>query len=141
MTEKQIADTEAQTLWRFRDLKAKGIVTDRATLRRWMKSADDPFPSPIVLSANAVAWVAEEVRAWLKRRPRGPAPQPRHREAEERRARQSLGPPVSRASLKRGDTGPPTAGSSGGPAAHQVEREDVGPRRTYGSRRSTGPRQ
>lgn len=84
MTEKQIADTEARTLWRFRDLKAKGIVTDRATLRRWMKSADDPFPPPIVLSANAVAWVAEEVRTWLKRRPRGPAPQPRRKEAERR---------------------------------------------------------
>jgi predicted DNA-binding transcriptional regulator AlpA len=82
MTEKQMADTEAQTLWRFRDLKAKGIVADRATLRRWMKSPDHPFPSPIVLSANSIAWRASEVREWLDNRPRGPAPQPRHQEAE-----------------------------------------------------------
>jgi predicted DNA-binding transcriptional regulator AlpA len=74
-------------LLRFRDLKALGIVEDRATLRRWMNpKGDDPFPSPIVLSGNSVAWVTLEVRAWLDRRPRGVAPQPRHKEAERRAA-------------------------------------------------------
>jgi excisionase family DNA binding protein len=75
-------------LWRFADLERLGIVQDRATLRRWMRADDDPFPAGKVLSANSVAWVADEVRAWLNRRPRGPAPQPRHIEAE-RRAREA----------------------------------------------------
>jgi predicted DNA-binding transcriptional regulator AlpA len=136
-----IEEIRERELWRFAHLQRLGIVDDRATLRRWMKLAIDPFPSPMVMSPNSIAWRADQVRAWLDRRPRGPAPQPRHREAEERRAQQLLGPPVSHDSLKRDDTGPPTAGSTAGPAAHQVEREDVGPRRTYGSRPSTGPRQ
>jgi predicted DNA-binding transcriptional regulator AlpA len=95
MLEKQMADTEAQTLWRFRDLKAKGIVTDRATLRRWMKSPDDPFPSPIVLSANSIAWRASEICEWLDNRSRGPAPQPRHQEVERRAQLRSGGLPGS----------------------------------------------
>jgi predicted DNA-binding transcriptional regulator AlpA len=136
-----IEEIRERKLWRFAHLQRLGIVDDRATLRRWMKLAIDPFPSPMVMSPNSIAWRADEVRAWLDRRPRGPAPQPRHREAEARRAQQSLEPPVSCASLKRGDISPPTAGSSGGPAALQVEREDVGPRRTCGSRQSTGLRQ
>jgi predicted DNA-binding transcriptional regulator AlpA len=82
--ENSMAATRERDLWRFCDLKALGIVEDRATLRRRMKSDTDPFPAPILLSRNAVAWVSDEVRAWLKRRPRGAAPQPRHIEAERR---------------------------------------------------------
>jgi predicted DNA-binding transcriptional regulator AlpA len=114
MPQKQMADTEAQTLWRFRDLKAKGVVTDRATLRRWMKSLDDPFPSPIVLSANSIAWRASEVREWLDNRPRGPAPQPRH-QAAERRAQLGSGSlpdssiPPRRRDEKNGDAAAETA--------------------------------
>ena len=84
--EKAMAETRARELWRFCDLKTLGIVDDRTTLRRRMKSDTDPFPQPIILSGNAVAWPASEVRAWLASRPRGLAPQPRRIEAE-RRAR------------------------------------------------------
>jgi predicted DNA-binding transcriptional regulator AlpA len=82
--EKAMAETRARELWRFCDLKALGIVEDRTTLRRRMKS--DGFPQPIVLSGNSVAWVASEVGKWLRSRPRGAAPQPLHIEAERRRA-------------------------------------------------------
>lgn len=73
-----IAELRERDWWRFRDLERLGIVHDRATLRRWMRVALDPFPQPIVMSANSIAWSAGEVRQWLERRRRGPAPQPRH---------------------------------------------------------------
>jgi predicted DNA-binding transcriptional regulator AlpA len=82
MTKQSIAEIREQDFWRYSDLERLGIVQDRATLRRWMKADDDPFPAGKVLSANSVAWVADEVRVWLDRRPRGPAPQPRHIETE-----------------------------------------------------------
>jgi hypothetical protein len=53
--ERLIAETRAKEWWRFRDLHTLGIVDDRATLRRRMKSKTDPFPPPIVMSANSVA--------------------------------------------------------------------------------------
>jgi predicted DNA-binding transcriptional regulator AlpA len=77
---------ESLELLRFADLKRLGVCRDRATLRRWLKAKTDPFPSAIILSGNAIAWRAAEVRDWLDRRPRGPAPQPRHLEAERRAA-------------------------------------------------------
>jgi Prophage CP4-57 regulatory protein (AlpA) len=61
-------------LWAYSELKRRGIVNDRATLRRRMR--DNEFPAPIVLSGNAIAWPAAEVVAWLNSRPRGAAPQP-----------------------------------------------------------------
>ena len=70
--EKSRAD--AKVLWRFSDLKALGIVEDRATGRRWMDT--EGFPQPIILGPNSLAWDAEEVRQWVKSRPRGAAPQP-----------------------------------------------------------------
>src|SRR5271166_2174356 len=84
--EQQPAWVTLKKLWerellRFRDLKALGIVEDRATLRRWMRTQnEDPFPTPIVLSGR----VTSEVRLWLDRRPRGRAPQPNHLAAERR---------------------------------------------------------
>ena len=79
-------------LLRFRDLKALGIVEDRATLRRRMGTQnEDPFPGSVILSPNSVAWVTSEVRAWLDRRPRGVAPQPRHLAAERSNSRNCLG--------------------------------------------------
>lgn len=68
------AAIEAQTLWRFNDLKLLGIVDDRATLRRWI--ATGGFPKAIILSPNSIAWHAAEVLEWLDNRPRGAAPQP-----------------------------------------------------------------
>jgi predicted DNA-binding transcriptional regulator AlpA len=64
----------ARALWRFGDLKLLGIVNDRATVRRLIKN--ESFPQPLILSANSVAWRADEVRGWLDSRPRGAAPQP-----------------------------------------------------------------
>jgi len=55
-------------LLRFRDLKAAGIVTNRMTLTRWMRRAEDPFPRPLRLSPAIVAWRADDVAAWLDRR-------------------------------------------------------------------------
>ena len=79
-------------LLRFRDLKALGIVEDRATLRRRMGTQnEDPFPGSVILSPNSVAWVTSEVRAWLDRRPRGVAPQPRHLAAERSTSKLSRG--------------------------------------------------
>lgn len=57
-------------LLRFPDLVARGVVTNRMTLRRWMALPfdEDPFPQPIVLGKNSIAWRAEDVSAWLDRR-------------------------------------------------------------------------
>jgi predicted DNA-binding transcriptional regulator AlpA len=65
---------KARELWKFSHLKLLGYVDDRATCRRLMASSG--FPKPLILSANSIAWVAAEVRAWLENRPRGAAPQP-----------------------------------------------------------------
>jgi predicted DNA-binding transcriptional regulator AlpA len=70
----------ARELWRFRELKLLGYVADRATARRRMDK--EGFPQPIVLSGNAIAWVASEVIAWVASRPRGSAPQPHRAKAE-----------------------------------------------------------
>ena len=71
-----LAEIRERDFWPYRDLERLGIVHDRATLRRWMKLAHDPFPEPVVMGPNSVAWRADEVRPWLARRPRGRAPQP-----------------------------------------------------------------
>jgi hypothetical protein len=52
---------KARELWRFADLKTLGICADRSTLRRWI--AVEGFPTAIILSANAVAWRVDEVKA------------------------------------------------------------------------------
>lgn len=66
-------------LWRFKELKRRGIFNNRATLREWMKldgpMKDDPFPPPIVLINDgkrnrSVAWRAIDVEQWLLRRER-----------------------------------------------------------------------
>jgi predicted DNA-binding transcriptional regulator AlpA len=56
------------TLLRFRDLKAAGIVPNRTTLTRWLKRKTDPFPRPIHLGDNFVAWRLIDIEAWLERR-------------------------------------------------------------------------
>jgi predicted DNA-binding transcriptional regulator AlpA len=67
-------ELRAKEIWSFRDLKALGIVNDRATLRR--RIASEGFSQPVILGPNSVGWIADEVRSWLASRPRGPAPQP-----------------------------------------------------------------
>ena len=56
-----------KTLFRFRDLKTAGIVSNRMTLTRWMRREDDPFPRPLRLSEAIIAWRATDVEAWLER--------------------------------------------------------------------------
>ena len=55
-------------LLRYPDLVANRIVTNRMTLRRWMERQVDPFPQPIRLGGNTIAWRAEDVEAWLQGR-------------------------------------------------------------------------
>jgi predicted DNA-binding transcriptional regulator AlpA len=54
-------------LLRFKDLKAAGIIPNRTTLHRWLNRAVDPFPKPIRLGENFVAWRLIDVEQWLKR--------------------------------------------------------------------------
>lgn len=50
---------------RQKELVGKGniIPVSAATLWRWV--AAGLFPKPVRLSANAVAWRVEEIRAWM----------------------------------------------------------------------------
>jgi predicted DNA-binding transcriptional regulator AlpA len=79
------AAIRGRELWRFGDMKLLGIAESRPTIRRWMDDEVHPFPAPLVLSGNSVAWRASEVRAWLDARPRGLAPQPPRVEAVARK--------------------------------------------------------
>lgn len=87
--EARMAEIKCKTLWSFSDLKAQGIVNDRATLRR--REAREGFPQAVILSSNSVAWNAAEVRAWLASRPRGLAPQPLRTKTLPRPTEASLG--------------------------------------------------
>ena len=60
-------------LLRFKELKAAGIVTDRATLRRWVNKYG--FPQGTCLGPNIVAWNSAEIDQWLESRPKGKARQ------------------------------------------------------------------
>ena len=51
-------------LLRFNDLKARGVVTNRPTLYRWIK--DRNFPKGIKLGANTRVWPEDEVDAWIE---------------------------------------------------------------------------
>jgi prophage regulatory protein len=58
---------------RYPDLKARGIVTNRMTLRRWI--AEHGFPPGVQLGPNSVAWREDEVDAWLASRARARVPE------------------------------------------------------------------
>lgn len=53
--------------YRFADLKAAGIVGNRMTLSRWIRSQG--FPAGVLLGPNSRAWPADDVDAWLANRP------------------------------------------------------------------------
>lgn len=55
-------------LLRFHDLKARGVISNRMTLRRWI--AEHGFPAGMQLGPNSVAWREDEVEAWLASRQR-----------------------------------------------------------------------
>jgi len=58
-----------QRLVKFAELRTRGIVTNRPTLKRWI--AREGFPRPMILGANSLAWSEAEVEAWLASRRRG----------------------------------------------------------------------
>ena len=62
---------------RFRDLKARGIVTNWVTLNNWIET--EGFPSGRMVGPNTRLWDEPDVAAWLQARPvaRKPAPQKR----------------------------------------------------------------
>ena len=60
--------TDNLTFLRYNELKEKKIISNRVTLRRWMDREDDPFPSPVALGPNIIAWRRVDVEAWLSRR-------------------------------------------------------------------------
>jgi predicted DNA-binding transcriptional regulator AlpA len=51
---------------RFSDLKARGVVNNRATLSRWIKNYG--FPAGFLLGPNSRGWYEEDVADWLSRR-------------------------------------------------------------------------
>jgi predicted DNA-binding transcriptional regulator AlpA len=55
-------------LLRFADLKARGIVGNWMTLRRWIERED--FPAGIKLGPNSRAWDEAKVEAWIANRPK-----------------------------------------------------------------------
>jgi predicted DNA-binding transcriptional regulator AlpA len=54
-------------LLRFADLKARNIVRNWPTLRRWIDHEN--FPPGIRLGPNSRGWDEAEIEAWLKSRP------------------------------------------------------------------------
>lgn len=44
--------------------------TSKASIYRWLRSEEDPFPPPVKLGPNSVGWWASEIQAWLESRER-----------------------------------------------------------------------
>ncbi len=55
-------------LLRFADLKARGIVRNRATLSRWIRKIN--FPPGFMMGVNTRVWTEAEIAAWLVERAR-----------------------------------------------------------------------
>jgi predicted DNA-binding transcriptional regulator AlpA len=54
-------------LIRYRDLKARGIVSNHVTLSRWIER--EGFPPGIMLGPNTRAWREFDIEEWLESRP------------------------------------------------------------------------
>lgn len=66
-------DPKATTLLRYRDLKARGIILNWATLSNRIKH--DNFPRGRMIGKNTRCWTVLEIETWLDSRPvDGPAP-------------------------------------------------------------------
>jgi hypothetical protein len=68
------------TQLRFRDLKARGIVTNWVTLNAWIENEN--FPPGRLVAANTRLWDEPEVLAWLESRPSARKPAPVRRKGE-----------------------------------------------------------
>jgi len=55
------------TQLRFRDLKARGVVSNWVTLNSWIQN--EGFPPGRLVGPNTRLWDEPEVVAWLKARP------------------------------------------------------------------------
>lgn len=58
-------------LLRYDDLVERGVVRNRTTLYRWIKTKN--FPSPVKLGNQTVAWPAAAVEAWVEAQNSAPA--------------------------------------------------------------------
>lgn len=56
----------AKKYLRYRDLVERQIVTNRATLARWIKLHG--FPAGVKIGPNSRAWTDEEIVAWQEAR-------------------------------------------------------------------------
>jgi len=54
-------------LVRFRELKARRIVSNHVTLKRWIEK--EGFPRGFLLGPNTRVWRESDVEAWLDSRP------------------------------------------------------------------------
>lgn len=54
-----------QKLLRFKDLKERGIVSNRVTLSRRIK--DQGFPPGFLLGPNSRAWTEDEIEAYVEK--------------------------------------------------------------------------
>jgi predicted DNA-binding transcriptional regulator AlpA len=52
---------------RFRDLKARGLLSNHVTLGRWIKY--EGFPPGMMLGPNTRVWTEAEIEAWIASRP------------------------------------------------------------------------
>lgn len=52
---------------RFADLKAKGLVTNRETLGRWIR--EKGFPPGKLIGPNTRVWTDQEINDWWNSRP------------------------------------------------------------------------
>ena len=67
---------------KYRGLEEKGLVNNRVTLKNWIDRPPEknPFPKPIHLSDNSVAWRVVDVEQWLDRQAKiAPKDPPRFR--------------------------------------------------------------
>ena len=65
----QHAQPDQTYLVRYPGLTAREIFKNRTSLRRAMDPANaDPFPQPIRLGPNSIAWRLIDVERWLDRR-------------------------------------------------------------------------
>jgi predicted DNA-binding transcriptional regulator AlpA len=60
-------NTESRLFYRFRELKAMGIVGSWPTLLRWI--AAGTFPPGVWLGPNVRAWAKADIDAWIASRP------------------------------------------------------------------------